>query len=91
MGARVPDQQHVGVQGADPVHDVPELRVAHVRVDLGFVPDPRGGEPVGEDRPLEILVPAVAAQGQTLADRRLVDLDHADAGRLEVLHLVADG
>ena len=42
------------------------------------------------DRPVEVLVPAVRAQRQALADRRLVDLDDLDARGLEVRDLVAD-
>ena len=42
------------------------------------------------DRPGQVLVPAVAAQGQALADRGLVDLDDLDPGLLEVGDLVAD-
>ena len=49
-----------------------------------------GREPEALDRPVEIGRPVGAAQRQALAQRRLVDLDDADAGRFEVGHLVAD-
>ncbi len=88
--ARRLDQQHVGVHLLDLLHDVAEVRVAHVGVDLGLVAHRRGRDPEAVDGPLQVLVPAVAAQRQPLADRRLVDLDHLDPGLLEVGDLVAD-
>jgi hypothetical protein len=62
-----------------------------VGVDLGLVADPAGGQPERLHRPGQVGVAALAAQRQGLAQGRLVDLDDADAGRLQVGQLVADG
>ena len=53
-------------------------------------PTHRGGEPEAVDGPVQVLVPAVAAQRQALAQRGLVDLDDRDARGLQVRDLVAD-
>src|SRR6266540_6671640 len=62
-----------------------------MRVNLRGVPHTGGGEPEGVDRPLQVLRPVGAPQRQAFAQRRLVDLNHADARRLEVAHAVANG
>src|SRR5690606_8036301 len=41
-------------------------------------------------RPPADLLPAWSAQRQALAERRLIDLDNADASRFQIRHLIAD-
>ena len=48
-----------------------------------------GREPEAFHRPVEIGFPIAPAQRQPFADRRLVDLDDADAGGFQVRDLVA--
>ena len=58
-------------------------------VDLRLVLYARGREAEALHRPIEIGLPFGLAERQPFADRRLVDLDDADAGGLQVRHLVA--
>ncbi len=80
---------HVGVEVVDGPHDVTELGVAHVGVDLGAGTHPAGAEPEGLGGPLQIGGPAGRAQRQGLAQRGFVDLDHGGPRGLQVGHLVA--
>lgn len=57
---------------------------------LGGVLDAGGGEAEGVDGPGEVGVPVDLAEGKTLADSGLIDLDGEDAGGLEVDDLVAE-
>ena len=90
LRARGLDRDHVGVHRADRIDDVVELRVAHVGVDLGLVAHAGRTEAEGVDGPVQIGLPFGLAQRQALPQRRLVDLDHAGAGGLEIGDLVAD-
>src|SRR5258707_84570 len=90
LRARGLDRDHVGVHGANRVDDVVEFGIAHMGVDLGFVAHARGTEPEAVDRPVEIGLPLRLSQRQPLAQRGLVNLDHAGAGGFEIADLVAD-
>lgn len=57
---------------------------------LGRVLDAGGGEAERVDGPGEVGVPVDLAEGETLADSWLIDLDGEDAGLLEVDDLVAE-
>lgn len=84
--------QDVSVQGGDGVEEVLELGVAEVGVDLGGILDTRGGELEGLDGPVEVGIALLAgAEGKTLTESRLVDLDDVNASLLEVNNLVAQG
>ena len=48
------DASDVGVEVVDRADDLAELRVAHVRVDLGVVRDAGGGQPERADRPVQV-------------------------------------
>lgn len=58
---------------------------------LELVGDPSSRELEGINGPLEVGIPVRAAQGETLTNGGLVDLDGADAGLLEVDDLVTEG
>src|SRR5882762_3834007 len=85
------DRDHVRIHALDDAQHVVELAVAHMRVNLRRVAHTCRREAERIDGPSQIGGPVRAAQRQTLAEGRLVDLNHPDAGRLEVDHLVADG
>src|SRR6266446_9623249 len=89
-GAGALDLDHIRVHALDDPQDVIELAVAHVRVNLGPVPHSRRRQPERVHRPLLVGRPIGPAQGQAFAQRRFVDLDHADARRFEIDDLVAD-
>src|SRR3954464_14197857 len=84
------DQVDVRVHLLDVLEDVAEVRVTHVRLNLGFVLDDGGRQTEAVDGPAQVLVPAVPPQWEALPDRRLVDLDDLDSGLLEVFDLVAN-
>ena len=90
LRARGLDGDDVGVHGGDGGDHVVELAVAHVGVDLRLVAHAAGGQAEGLGGPVQVGLPAGLAQRQALAEGRLVDLDDADAGGLQVAHLVAD-
>ncbi len=58
-------------------------------MDLGFIGRHASGDSETFDRPIQVLPPLGLAQGQAFAQRRFVDLDHADAGGFEIAHLIA--
>mmetsp|Transcript_39616 Transcript_39616/g.69194 ORF Transcript_39616/g.69194 Transcript_39616/m.69194 type:complete len:462 (-) Transcript_39616:376-1761(-) len=89
--ARGLNRDDVGVHVGDGRDDVVELRVAHVGVDLGLVTHAVGSDAEGFDGPVQVLLPLRLAQRQALAQRGLVDLDHANTGLLKVQYLLADG
>src|SRR3989442_228015 len=89
-GARVLDRDHVRIHALDDANHVVELAVAHVRVNLGRVLHAARRQPERIDGPVQVAAPVGPAERQTLAQRRLVDLDDADAGALEIQHLVTD-
>ena len=61
-----------------------------MRLDLRLVAHAGGAEAEAGHRPRQVGGPVGLAQREPLAQRRLVDLDHADARRLQVDDLVAD-
>ena len=91
VGARGLDGDHVRIHGRNGGHDVVELRIAHVGVDLGVVGHTIGRDAEALHRPVQVLLPLRPTQRQPLAQRRLVDLDDADAGLFQIQHLLADG
>src|SRR5712664_1093753 len=90
-GAGVLDRDHIRIHALDHLQHVVELAVAHVRVNLRAVAHPRGRQAEGVYRPLQVGGPIGAPQRQSFAQGGLIDLDHADARRLEIDHLVANG
>jgi hypothetical protein len=85
------DGQDIGIQSRNGVEEVLELRVTEVRVDLGGVLDTSGGQAEGLDSPVQVgLTLLTGAQGQTLTQSRLIDLDDVDASLLKVNDLVTE-
>lgn len=85
------DGQNIGIESGDGVEEVLELRVTEVRVDLSTVGDTGGGQLEGVDSPLEVgITSGTGAEGKTLTESRLIDLDDADASGLEVNNLVTE-
>jgi hypothetical protein len=69
------DGQDVGIQSADGVEEVLELRVTEVRVDLSGVLDTSSRELEAVDGPLQVGITLLArAKGKTLTKRGLIDL-----------------
>ena len=92
IGLAVLNGQNIGIESGNGVEEVLELRVAEVGVDLSAISDTSGGELEGVNSPLEVGGASVtSAEGQTLTESGLVDLDHSDASGLEVNNLVAEG
>ena len=58
-------------------------------VDLGRIGRPARCQPKALDRPAQVVGVFGRAQGQALAQSRLIQLDHRNAGRLQVGDLVA--
>lgn len=86
------DGEDVSIEGGNGVEEVLELGVAEVRVDLGGVLDTGNRELEGVDSPGEVLLALSAgAEGKTLAQSRLIDLDDVDTSGLKIDHLVAQG
>lgn len=84
--------EDIGIEGSDGVEEVLELGVAEVRVDLGRVLNTGGGELEAVDGPLEVGVTLRAlAEGKTLTEGRLIDLDDVDAVGLEIDDLITEG
>src|SRR5699024_3790034 len=83
------DGDDIGVHGRHRLDDVVELRVTHVAVDLRGVAHATGGDAKVLHGPCQVGRPVGAAQRQAFAEGRLVDLDEFDAGRLQVVHLIA--
>ncbi len=90
LRARGLDGDDIGIHRRDGLDDVVELAVAHVRVDLRLVAHAAGTQTERLDRPVQIVLPLRATQRQALAERRLVDLDDADAGGFQIADLVTD-
>src|SRR6266566_4560194 len=91
LRARGFDQSHVGVHAGNVLYDIVKLRVAQVRVDLCGVLHAARGEMETEYGPIEVVLPVRMTQGQSLTQGWLVDLNHADASRFQVLYFVAYG
>lgn len=94
LGVRlaVLDGEDVSVESGDGVEEVLELRVTEVRVDLSGVLDTGGGQLEAVDGPGEVLLALRArAEGKTLTEGGLVNLDDVDASGLKVDDLVTEG
>lgn len=92
LGVRlaVLDGQDIGIESGDGVEEVLELRVAEVGVDLSAIGDTGGGQLEGVNSPLEVgNTGLTSAEGKTLTESRLVDLNHSNASGLKVNNLVA--
>ena len=87
-GAGALDGDHVGIHGGDGGHDVVELRIAHVGVNLGGRVGATGRHAKGPGRPVEIVVPVLAPQWQGFAKGGLVDLDETDTSAFQIGHLL---
>ena len=86
------DGEDIGIKSRDGVEEVLELRVTEVRVDLSGVLDTSSGQLEAVDGPGEVLLALRAgAEGKTLTEGRLIDLDDVDASGLKVNNLVAEG
>lgn len=82
--------QDIGIESGNGVEEVLELRVTEVGVDLSAIGNTSSGQLEGVDSPLEVGNTSVtSAEGKTLTESRLVDLDHGNASSLEVNNLVA--
>lgn len=81
----------ISVEAGNVGEDGVEVRVAEVGVGLGVVTDASSCEAERVDSPGEVGVPVDLAEGQTLTDGRLVDLDGEDASLLKVADLVTEG
>ena len=79
---------HVRIQRGNRIHDVVELAVAHMGVDLGIIPRHRGIDPEGFHAPLQISIPVATLERQSFTQRRLINLDDTDTGRLQIRHFV---
>lgn len=91
IGLGVLDGEDIGIEGSDGVEEVLELRVAEVGVNLSGVLNTSGGELEGVDSPLEVGVTLLTlAEGKTLTEGRLIDLDDVDAVLLKVDDLVTE-
>lgn len=84
------DRDDIGVETLDRGEDVSEIRVAEVRVDLNVILDTRGGESERVNGPLEVVVPVLLSERETLSDGRLIDLDSLDTSLGEVDDLVSE-
>lgn len=73
--ARSLDGNDIGIERRNRIQDVVELAVAYMSVNLGFVVHVARRQTKGLDRPIEILLPIGAAQWQTFAQRRFVNLN----------------
>lgn len=92
IGLGVLDGEDIGVKGGDGVEEVLELGVTEVRVDLGGVLNAGGGQAERLDGPVEVGNTLLAgAEGKTLTESGLVDLDDEHTSVLEVNNLVAEG
>lgn len=84
--------QNVRIEGSDGVEEVLELRVTEVRVDLSGVLNTGGGEAESLDGPLEVGITLLTgAEGKTLTESGLIDLDDVDTSLLKVDDLVTEG
>lgn len=84
--------QDISIEGSDGVEEVLELRVTEVRVDLGSVLDTSSGEAESLDSPLEVGITLLTgAEGKTLTESGLIDLDDVDASLLKVDDLITEG
>ena len=83
------DGDDIGIESLDGGEDVSEVRVTEVGVDLDVVLNTRGGESERVDGPLEVGVPVLLSERETLSDGGLIDLDGLDAGVGEVDDLVS--
>lgn len=85
------DGQDIGIHADNGLEDILEVRVAHVGVDDGGILDTGGREQEGIDGPLEVKVKVDRAEGKTLTNGGLIDLDVDNASLLQVGDLIADG
>ena len=93
LGVRlaVLDGQDIGIESGNGVEEVLELRVAEVGVDLSAIGNTGGGQLEGVNSPLEVgNTGLTSAEGKTLTESRLVDLNHGNASGLKVNNLVAE-
>ena len=91
VGLAVLNGQHIGVEGSNGVEEVLELRVAEVGVDLCTVLDTRSGQTERVNSPLEVVCSLLAlAEGQTLSESWLVNLDDVNTSLLKVNNLVSE-
>lgn len=94
LGVRlaVLDGENISVEGGNGVEEVLELGVTEVRVDLSRVLNADGRQAESLDGPVEVGLTLLArAEGKTLTQGRLVNLDDIDASLLKVNDLVTEG
>ena len=90
-GAGVLNRDHIRIHALDHPQHVVEFAVTHVGVNLGTVTHAGRCQPESVHGPLQVPGPIGAPQRQPFTQGGLIDLDDADAGGLEVDHLVPDG
>jgi len=82
---RVLDRHDISIQGSNSVKEVLELGVAEVRVDLGDIFDTSSGEAERLNGPVEVEITLLSgAEGKTLTESGLIDLDNTDTCSLKV-------
>lgn len=92
IGLGVLDGEDIGIEGSDGVEEVLELGVTEVRVDLGGVLNTGDGQAERLDGPVEVGNALLAgAEGETLTESGLVNLDDEHTSVLEVNNLVTEG
>ena len=84
------DAGDISVEGIDRVDDLPEFRIAQVRVDLGARTHLCSDEPERTHGPVEVVRAVGFAQRQQLPQGGFVDLDDTDSGRFEVEDLIGE-
>ena len=57
-------------------------------VDLGIIPRHRGIDSEGFYAPLQVSIPVATLKRQAFTQRRLINLDNTDTGRLQIRHFV---
>ena len=87
--ARGFDGNHVRIQRGDGIHDVVELAIAHMGVDLRVVFRHRGIDTESFHPPCQIRIPVATLQRQAFPQGRFVDLDDTDTGGFQIRHFIA--
>ena len=82
------DGNHVGVERGDGLDNVVELGITHVGVNLGGVGRVAHCHAERPHGPVQVGGAIGGTQRQTLAERRLINLDNTDTGSLQIAHLV---
>ncbi|MNE66614.1 hypothetical protein D3C80_1621710 [compost metagenome] len=88
IGTRGFDGDHVSIQRCNRIHDVVELAVTHVGVDLSIILRHGGIQFERVHRPIQVGSPVGLTQRQTFTQCRFVNLDDANAGFFQIFHFI---